>query len=192
MDPENPISLQKSLNIAKDELLKMADYTIRPEKHEEIVKNRAIGGLINNAQEPSDLADQRSKSDRHIVTRDGKQRLPYESCDNDQRESMRAVDQARRSMTQVNSQYHIGKIQGSAHQRPEDYAICDCDIAISHRSDTKERVDTNALDAMKPDPKGFINVAVYYLKSTIKPCVGIFSVLMYFANKKETTAHGHL
>jgi len=43
-------------------------------------------------------------------------------------------------------------------------------------------------DAMNPDPKGFINENVYYLKSTIKSFDGIFSVLMYFSNTKETTA----
>lgn len=52
----------------------MADYTISSEKHEEIVENRLIGGQRNNAQGPSDLADQWSRSDRHIAIGDGKQR----------------------------------------------------------------------------------------------------------------------
>lgn len=52
--------------------------------------------------------------------------------------------------------------------------------------------NTNVPNVMKLDPKGFINAVAYYLKSSIKPCIRIFSVLMYFANKKETTTHGHL
>jgi len=43
----------------------------------------------------------------------------------------------------------------------------------------------NALDAMNLDLKGFINAYVYYLKSTIKPFNGIFSVLMYFYKYKR-------
>lgn len=50
----------------------------------------------------------------------------------------------------------------------------------------------NVLDVIKLDPKGFINATIYYLKSTIKPIVRIFLILMHFANIKETTAHGHL
>ena len=43
----------------------------------------------------------------------------------------------------------------------------------------------NALDVIKPDPKGSINSIVYYLKSTIKPFVGIFSVLMYLKIQRK-------
>ena len=45
----------------------MADYTIKQEKHTEIVETEPIGGQNNNAQEPSNLADQRSRSDWHIA-----------------------------------------------------------------------------------------------------------------------------
>lgn len=53
----------------------MENYTIGPEKHEEIVKDKAIGGLNNFAGKPSDLADQWSRSGRHIAIGSGKRRL---------------------------------------------------------------------------------------------------------------------
>ena len=53
----------------------MADYTIGPEKHEEMAKNRVIEGVDSDAQQPSDLADQRSRSDRHITIGGGRQRI---------------------------------------------------------------------------------------------------------------------
>lgn len=59
----------------------MAENTIRSEKYEEIVENKPIGGQRNDAQELSDLVDQRSRSGRHIAISGGYQRLPYEICD---------------------------------------------------------------------------------------------------------------
>lgn len=41
---------------------------------------------------------------------EGYWRLSDDSCDNDQLEQTRTVDQVRRSMAQVNSQYGIGTI----------------------------------------------------------------------------------
>ncbi len=54
----DPLSLQNQKTIAEDEPLKMAENTIGSEKHEETMKNRAIRGLNNDAQELLDLADQ--------------------------------------------------------------------------------------------------------------------------------------
>jgi len=74
MDPKHPLSLQNQKLSQKDELMKISDYTIEPEKHEETVKNRVIGGLNNDAQAMLDLADQWSRSDQHIAIDSGKWR----------------------------------------------------------------------------------------------------------------------
>ena len=67
MGPKNPLILQKSKLSQKENLHKMVENTIESEKHEETVENRPIGGQRNNTKEPSDLADQWSRSDWHIT-----------------------------------------------------------------------------------------------------------------------------
>ena len=53
----------------------MTDYTIGSEKHKETIEIEPIGGQNNFAQELSNLADQRSRFDRHIIIGSDRQRL---------------------------------------------------------------------------------------------------------------------
>ena len=53
----------------------MAENTIAKEKQEEMVKTELNEGLNNNAQELLNLADQWSRSNRHIAIGEGYQRL---------------------------------------------------------------------------------------------------------------------
>jgi len=50
----------------------MAENIIEQEKHVEMVKTEPIEVYRNNAHEPSDVADQRSRSNRHITIGGGK------------------------------------------------------------------------------------------------------------------------
>ena len=54
---EKPSKSSKIKTIAKENLHKMAENTIRTRKYEEIVEKKLIGSQRNNAHEPSDLAD---------------------------------------------------------------------------------------------------------------------------------------
>lgn len=67
MDLKHPISLQNKKLSHRGKPLKKADHTIEKEKQEEMAKNRVIRSQRNNAQELSNLANQRSRSDRHIT-----------------------------------------------------------------------------------------------------------------------------
>jgi len=105
------------------------------------LKNRSIGGLDSDVQEPSNLADQRSKSDQHITIGGGYRRLPHKYCGSDrcgQRgPSIKRIDRRLRLTRDIVSEKHMGVLTNSLGLMR--YAIAISRIAILRQSSTMER-----------------------------------------------------